>query len=140
VVGELLEDDEELRETVMRYVDLWIGELAPLDYIDGMAEVVGDQVKVRPWQVFHQIDEDELSETLDYAVRFKRAREFGKPTMDASDLEVRIERILRALGVSIESLSKFEDTRDPNGKTKVLVTALALAIGIAAVRRNWAQE
>ncbi|BBD72922.1 hypothetical protein HS1genome_1311 [Sulfodiicoccus acidiphilus] len=141
VAFEFLGEDLELEDTVRRYVDRWIAELVPLDYVDGMAEVVGEQLNAKPWEVFENVSEDELSLALEYAVQFKRRLNSGALMIGAEDLEVRVERILRSMGVKTEELYRFENSTDPSSRTKVLVTALALAFGISSVRgRSWAQE
>ncbi len=133
-------ETEDVKETVRRYVDAWISEMVPIKYIPGTAELIGGKIKKRITEIFDEISEEELGETLDAVIVFKKSLESGEFVYNYDDIEVRIERILRALGIDMNVFSGVLDT-NLNEKFTRLLSIFTLAIGIASVwDRKWIAE
>ncbi|MFP3064154.1 MAG: hypothetical protein RXR59_01235 [Sulfolobus sp.] len=132
IVEELEGESEEVRETVRKYVDAWISALVPIDYVPGMAEVLGSKISKKLTQIFDEVSEKELGETLDLVIEAKRELEEGNLPYYYKEVEVRVERILRALGIDLSYVYKFLDG-NTNNRLLRLISILAVSIGIASV-------
>jgi len=132
IVEELEGESEEVRETVRKYVDAWISALVPIDYVAGMAEVIGSKISKKLTQIFDEVSEKELGETLDLVIEAKRELEEGNLPYYYKEVEVRVERILRALGIDLSYVYKFLDG-NTNNRLLRLISILAVSIGIASV-------
>ncbi|MFP3259570.1 MAG: hypothetical protein RXQ22_01515 [Sulfolobus sp.] len=132
IVEELEGESEEVRETVRKYVDAWISALVPIDYVPGMAEVIGSKISKKLTQIFDEVSEKELGETLDLVIEAKRELEEGNLPYYNKEVEVRVERILRALGIDLSYVYKFLDG-NTNNRLLRLISILAVSIGIAGV-------
>ncbi|MDT7875221.1 hypothetical protein WIW90_04240 [Sulfolobaceae archaeon RB850M] len=132
IVEELEGESEEVRETVRKYVDAWISALVPIDYVPGMAEVIGSKISKKLTQIFDEVSEKELGETLDLVIEAKRELEEGNLPYYYKEVEVRVERILRALGIDLSYVYKFLDG-NTNNRLLRLISILAVSIGIASV-------
>jgi hypothetical protein len=132
IVEELEGESEEVRETVRKYVDAWISALVPIDYAPGMAEVIGSKISKKLTQIFDEVSEKELGETLDLVIEAKRELEEGNLPYYYKEVEVRVERILRALGIDLSYVYKFLDG-NTNNRLLRLISILAVSIGIASV-------
>jgi hypothetical protein len=132
IVEELEGESGEVRETVRKYVDAWISALVPIDYVPGMAEVIGSKISKKLTQVFDEVSEKELGETLDLVIEAKRELEEGNLPYYYKEVEVRVERILRALGIDLSYVYKFLDG-NTNNRLLRLISILAVSIGIASV-------
>lgn len=132
IVEELEGESEEVRETVRKYVDAWISALVPIDYVPGMAEVIGSKISKKLTQIFDEVSEKELGETLDLVIEAKRELEEGNLPYYYKEVEVRVERILRALGIDLSYVYKFLDG-NTNNRLLRLISILAVSIGIAGV-------
>lgn len=130
----------EVNETVRRYADAWIMEMAPIEYYPGLAEMLGCRIKKKLTQIFDEVTEDEFATTLDDAIDLKKSLDSGEIIYNYADIEVRIERILRALGVEINDFATVLDTSDFYLKLRRLLAILVVAIGIASVRSKWIAE
>lgn len=140
VVEALEGESRDIDEVVNKYVNLWIMEMAPIEYYPGLAEMLGARIKRKLTQVFNEITEDELATTLEDAIIMKRAIDSGEIVYNYADMEVRAERLLRALGVEINDFGVVLDTSDFPLKIKRLLSLLTVAVGIAAVRGKWIAE
>ena len=132
IVEELEGESEEVKETVRKYVDAWISALVPIDYVPGMAEVIGSKITKKLTQIFDEVSEKELGETLELVIEAKRELEEGNLPYYYKEVEVRIERILRALGVDLSYVYRFLDG-NTNKRLLRLISILAVSIGIASV-------
>ncbi|MFP3225646.1 MAG: hypothetical protein RXQ80_01795 [Sulfolobaceae archaeon] len=132
IVEELEGESEEVRETVRKYVDAWISALVPIDYVPGMAEVIGSKISKKLTQIFDEVSEKELGETLDLVIEAKRELEEGNLPYYYKEVEVRVERILRALGIDLSYVYNFLDG-NTNNRLLRLISILAVSIGIASV-------
>jgi len=132
IVEELEGESEEVRETVRKYVDAWISALVPIHYVPGMAEVIGSKISKKLTQIFDEVSEKELGETLDLVIEAKRELEEGNLPYYYKEVEVRVERILRALGIDLAYVYKFLDG-NTNNRLLRLISILAVSIGIASV-------
>jgi len=132
IVEELEGESEEVRETVRKYVDAWISALVPIHYVPGMAEVIGSKISKKLTQIFDEVSEKELGETLDLVIEAKRELEEGNLPYYYKEVEVRVERILRALGIDLSYVYKFLDG-NTNNRLLRLISILAVSIGIASV-------
>jgi hypothetical protein len=132
IVEELEGESEEVRETVRKYVDAWISALVPIDYVPGMAEVIGSKISKKLTQIFDEVSEKELGETLDLVIEAKRELEEGNLPYYYKEVEVRVERILRALGIDLSYVYKFLDG-NTNNRLLRLISILVVSIGIASV-------
>ncbi|EZQ10797.1 hypothetical protein CM19_02895 [Candidatus Acidianus copahuensis] len=140
IVEELEGESEDVDLTVIKYVDAWINEMLPINYKPGLAEVLGSKIKKKLTGIFPEISENELGTTLDEAIEVKNSIEHGEIIYDYADLEVRIERVLRSLGVDINYFSNYLETNNFGEKVNNLLSLLVLTIGIAAVRKKWTAE
>ena len=132
IVEELEGETEDVKETVRRYVDAWIASLVPIDYSPGMAEVIGSKINKKLTKIFPEIHEDELGETLDMVVQAKRDLNNGVLPVNYKEIEVRVERILRALGIDLSDVKMFLDG-DLIKRQSKLISILAIAIAISSV-------
>jgi hypothetical protein len=132
IVEGLEGESEEVRETVRKYVDAWISALVPIDYVPGMAEVIGSKISKKLTQIFGEVSEKELGETLDLVIEAKRELEEGNLPYYYKEVEVRVERILRALGIDLSYVYNFLDG-NTNNRLLRLISILAVSIGIASV-------
>ena len=133
IVTEIEGDNIEIKDTVRKYVDLWISKVSPIDYSPGLAEVIGMKLKKNLIKIFEEISEKELGETLDLIIDVKQKADVGVIDVDFMELEVRVERILRALGIDLNEMGRFFNFMDPIKKINRLISILTVAIGIAAV-------
>ena len=140
IVEEIEGELPEVNETVRKYADAWIMEMAPIEYYPGLAEMLGCRIKKKLTQIFDEVTEDELATTLDDAVSLKRALDNGEIVYNYADIEVRVERVLRALGVDINDFATVLDTPDFYLKLRRLLAILVVAIGISSVRSKWIAE
>ncbi|WP_373468374.1 hypothetical protein [Acidianus infernus] len=140
IVEEIEGELPEVNDTVRKYADAWIMEMVPIDYYPGLAEMLGCRIKKKLTQVFDEITEDELATTLDDVIELKRALDNGEIVYNYADIEVRIERLLRALGVEINDFASVLDTPDFYLKLRRLLAILVVAIGISSVRAKWIAE
>ena len=74
-----------------------------------------------------------MGETLDLIIDVKQKADAGIIDVDFIELEVRVERILRALGIDLNEIGRFFNFMDPIKKINRLISILTVAIGIAAV-------
>jgi hypothetical protein len=132
IVEELEGESEEVKETVRRYVDAWVSFLVPIDYSPGMAEVVGSKINKKLTKIFPEITEDELGETLDMVIEAKRELSNGNLPVFYKEVEVRIERVLRVLGIDLSEIKKFLEG-DIIKQQLRLISIFAIAIAIASV-------
>ncbi|AAY80331.1 hypothetical protein [Sulfolobus acidocaldarius] len=140
IVEELEGESEEVKETVRKYTDAWIVAVAPLDYVPGMAEVVGSKINKKLTKIFPDISEDELGETFEIVIEAKRKLEEGEVPFNYQEVEVRTEKVLRALGVDLSYIQKFI-TGDLNKRLLRLISIFVLAIGIASIwDQKWIAE
>lgn len=140
VVEALEGESKEVDEVVNKYVDLWIIEMAPIEYYPGLAEMLGGRISKKLTQIFDEISEDELGSTLEDALQMKKSLDSGEIIYNYADMEVRTERILRALGVDINEFGSVLDTNDFYLKMKRILSILTVTIGIASVRGKWIAE
>ncbi|MEM3802034.1 MAG: hypothetical protein QW183_04265, partial [Saccharolobus sp.] len=63
----------------------------------------------------------------------KQKADVGVIDVDFMELEVRVERILRALGIDLNEMGRFFNFMDPIKKINRLISILTVTIGIAAV-------
>ncbi|WP_240931310.1 hypothetical protein [Acidianus sulfidivorans] len=140
IVEALEGESKDIDEVVNKYVDLWIFEMAPIEYYPGLAEMLGTRIKKKLTQIFDEISEDELGTTLDDALQMKKALDSNEIVYNYADLEVRVERVLRGLGVDINDFGMILETNDFYLKMKRILGLLTVAIGIAAVRGKWIAE
>jgi uncharacterized Fe-S cluster-containing protein len=140
IVEEIEGELPEVNDTVRKYADAWIMEMAPIDYYPGLAEMLGCRIKKKLTQVFDEITEEELATTLDDVIELKRALDNGEIIYNYADIEVRVERLLRALGVEINDFASVLDTPDFYLKLRRLLAILVVAIGISSVRTKWIAE
>ncbi|QKR00499.1 hypothetical protein GWK48_09050 [Metallosphaera tengchongensis] len=128
-------------EIARRYVDNWISTLVPLEYIPGMAEFVGGKLKRSLMDVFDEISEEELGETLEILTTVKRSLDMGDIPYNIAEAEVRMERVFRALGLEMNDFGRFLENSDLLQKMRRTVSLFALAVGIASVwDRKWIAE
>lgn len=132
IVEELEGDLPEVRETVRRYVDAWISALVPLDYVSGMAEVVGSKINKKLTQIFPDITENEFAETLETVIDAKKSLDNGEIPANFREVEVRIEKVLRVLGIDLSDVKVFLNV-DLHKRLLRMISLLAIAIGISAV-------
>ncbi|BDC18091.1 hypothetical protein [Acidianus sp. HS-5] len=140
IVEEIEGELPEVNETVRKYADAWIIEMAPIEYYPGLAEMLGCRIKKKLTQVFDEITEDELAVTLDDLIDLKKSLDNGEIIYNYADTEVRVERILRSLGVDINDFATVLDTSDFYLKLRRLLAILVVAIGISSVRSKWIAE
>lgn len=140
IVEEIEGELPEVNGTVRKYADAWIMEMAPIDYYPGLAEMLGCRIKKKLTQVFDEITEEEFATTLDDVIELKRALDSGEIIYNYADIEVRVERLLRALGVEINDFASVLDTPDFYLKLRRLLAILVVAIGISSVRTKWIAE
>lgn len=132
---------DDVKETVRRYVDAWISEMVPIKYIPGTAEIIGGKIKRRITEIFDEISEKELGETLEAVSDFKKSLDSGELTYNYDEIEVRIERVLRSLGIDINVFSGVLDVSDINERFSRLISIFTLAIGISSVwDKKWIVE
>ncbi|WP_238025522.1 MULTISPECIES: hypothetical protein [Metallosphaera] len=128
-------------ETVRKYVDNWIMSVVPLDYIPGMAEYLGGKLTKSILDVFEEISEQELGETLEMITLAKKSLDKGDVPFNFAEVEVRIERVFRALGLEMNDFGRFLENSNIVEKMKRTVTLFTLAVGISSVRdRLWIAE
>ena len=132
IVEELEGDLPEVKDTVRRYVDAWISYLVPIDYVPGMAEVIGNKINKKITQIFPEINEDELAETLELTIDVKRNLDNNQIPACYREFEVRAEKILRVLGIDLSDIKVFLDT-DLHKRLVRLVSILSMAIAISSV-------
>ena len=132
IVEELEGELPEVKETVRKYVDAWISYLVPIEYVPGMAEVVGSKINKKITQVFPEISEDELAETLELAIDMKRNLDNNQIPEYYKEFEVRTEKMLRILGIDLSDVKVFLDV-DLHKRLVRLVSILSIAIGISSV-------
>ncbi|MEM0168461.1 MAG: hypothetical protein QXF40_02950 [Metallosphaera sp.] len=128
-------------EIVRKYVDNWIMSVVPLDYVPGMAEFLGGKLRRSILDVLDEISEEELGQTLEMIPPIKRSIDEGDVPLDFAEAEVRMERVLRSLGLEVNELGRFLENLAILEKMKRLITLFVLAIGISSVRdRLWIVE
>ncbi|BFH73574.1 hypothetical protein SJAV_15180 [Sulfurisphaera javensis] len=132
IVEELEGDLPEVRETVRRYVDAWISYLVPIEYLPGMAEVIGSKINKKITQIFPDLTEDELAETLELTIDMKKSLDNNEIPSFYKEFEVRVEKVLRSLGIDLNDVKAFLNV-DLHKRLVRLVSILAIAIGISAV-------
>ncbi|ABP94840.1 MULTISPECIES: hypothetical protein [Metallosphaera] len=141
VLKNLNELTEESLEVVRKYVDNWILSVIPLDYIPGMAEYLGGKLTKSILDVFEDVSEEELGETLEMITLAKKSLDSGDVPFNFAEVEVRIERVFRALGLEMNDFGRFLENSNIVEKMKRTVTLFTLAIGISSVRdRIWIVE
>lgn len=128
IEGELTE----VKDTVRRYVDAWISYLVPIEYVPGMAEVIGSKINKKLTQIFPEISENELAETLELTIDIKKSLDNNEIPSTYKEFEVRSEKVLRVLGIDLDDLRNFLEI-DLHKRLLRLVSILALAVGISAV-------
>ncbi|WP_338603612.1 hypothetical protein V6M85_04665 [Sulfolobus tengchongensis] len=133
IVIRLEGESEDIKNTIMKYVDLWVSKVSPLDYSPGMAEVIGSKLKRKITDVFDEIDEDELGEILDFVVNTKKKLNDKVVEVDILELEVKVERILRVLGIDVSDIKQFFDFIDIEKRANRLISLLTVAVGIASI-------
>jgi hypothetical protein len=133
IVIDLEGESDEVKNTLRKYVDLWISKVSPIDYSPGMAEVIGIRIKKKITDIFDELSEEELGETLDFIIDIKKKLDKKFIEINVIDLEVRVERILRALGIDISELKQFFTFSDIEKRANRLISLLTVAIGIASV-------
>nr|WP_230951548.1 hypothetical protein [Sulfolobus acidocaldarius] len=105
-----------------------------------MAEVVGSKINKKLTKIFPDISEDELGETFEIVIEAKRKLEEGEVPFNYQEVEVRTEKVLRALGVDLSYIQKFI-TGDLNKRLLRLISIFVLAIGIASIwDQKWIAE
>ncbi|BCU69007.1 hypothetical protein [Stygiolobus caldivivus] len=132
IVEEIEGETDDIKETVRRYVDAWIASLVPINYSPGMAEVIGSKINRKLTKIFPDVTEDDLGETLEMVIEAKREVNNGNLPPNYKEVEVRIEKILRILGVDLSVLNKFLEG-DIITQQSRLISAFAIAIAIASV-------
>jgi hypothetical protein len=141
IVIELEGESEEVRNTIMKYVDLWISKLSPIDYSPGMAEVIGSKVRKKITNIFDKISENELGDILDFIIDVKRKLDIGTLETEILELEVRVERVLRVLGIDINDIRQFFDFTNAEKRANRLIALATVSIGIASVwDEKWTAE
>ncbi|AAK42521.1 hypothetical protein SULI_00885 [Saccharolobus solfataricus] len=141
IVLELEGESEEVRNTIMKYIDLWISKLSPIDYSPGMAEVIGSKVRRKITSVFNEISENELGDILDFIIDVKRKLDIGTLETEILELEVKVERILRVLGIDINDVKQFFDFTNLEKRANRLIALATVSIGIASVwDEKWTVE
>lgn len=132
IVEELEGELPEVKDTVRRYVDAWISYLVPIEYVPGMAEVIGSKINKKLTQIFPEINEDEFAETLELTIDMKRNLDNNQIPEYYREFEVRTEKILRTLGIDLSDIKAFLDV-DLHKRLVRLVAILSIAIGISSV-------
>ncbi|EWG07840.1 MAG: hypothetical protein ASUL_02314 [Candidatus Aramenus sulfurataquae] len=134
-------ETEEVKETVRRYVDAWIAEVVPIKYFPGLAELISSRLKRKLTEVFDEISEDELGETLEVVAEFKKGLDNGEILYNYDEVEVRIERVMRALGIDLNAFSHLLEVSYLNEKFSRLISIFTVTIGIASVwDKTWTAE
>ncbi len=134
IVIDLDGESDDIRDTVRRYVDLWISKISPIDYSPGMAEVVGSKIKTNITKIFRNINEDELGKILDSVVDIKRKLDHNViDSVNIIELEANAEKIFRALGIDLNDVRMFFNFIDVEKRANRLISLLAVAIGISAL-------
>ncbi|QGA53518.1 hypothetical protein GFS03_02385 [Sulfolobus sp. E5-1-F] len=141
IVIELEGESEEVRNIIMKYVDLWISKLSPIDYSPGMAEVIGSKIKRKITSIFNEISENELGDILDFIIEVKRKLDMGTFETEILELEVRVEKVLRVLGIDINDVRQFFDFTSTEKRASRLIALATVSIGIASVwDEKWTVE
>ena len=132
IVEELEGELPEVKDTVRRYVDAWISYLVPIEYVPGMAEVIGNKINRKITQIFPEISEEEFAETLEMTIDVKRNLDNNQIPEYYREFEVRAEKVLRVLGIDLNDIKAFLDS-DLHKKLLRLVSILSIAIAISSV-------
>lgn len=132
IVEELEGDLPEVRDTVRRYIDAWISYLVPIEYVPGMAEVIGSKINKKLTQIFPDVSEEELAETLELIVDMKKNLDNNQIPEYYKEFEVRVEKILRILGIDLLDVKEFLDV-DLYKRLMRLVSIISIALGISSV-------
>jgi len=132
IVEELEGELPEVKDTVRRYVDAWVSYLVPLEYVPGMAEVIGSKINKKLTQIFPEVSEDELAETLELTIDLKKNLDNNQIPEYYREFEVRAEKILRVLGIDLNDVKVFLDA-DLHKRLLRLVSILSIAIAISSV-------
>ncbi|EHP70677.1 hypothetical protein MetMK1DRAFT_00011800 [Metallosphaera yellowstonensis MK1] len=131
----------QVSETVRKYVDNWILTLVPLTYVPGMAEAVGSRLKRPIFDIFDEVGEEELATTLELVTEVKRSLDEGNVPYNFPEMEVRVERVMRALGLDVNEFGGFLEASGIIIKMQRMVTLFAIVVGISSVwDRQWIAE
>ena len=126
------EFDDEAKEIVLRYFDMWIDTVKPIMYMQGLAEVLGDRIRGSLADIFNSITEDELADLLSSMARLK-----AEPNPDVNDVKELLyytSRFLEGLGVSLYDVREFINMNDPRLTIEGLVAVVSVALGIVLMR------
>ena len=126
------EFDDEAKEVVLRYFDMWMDTVKPIMYRQGLAEVLGERIRGSLVDIFNSITEDELADLLSGIARLK-----WEPNPDVNDVKELLyyaSRFLEGLGVSLYDVKEFIDMNDPRLTIEGLGAVVSVALGIVLMR------
>ena len=126
------EFDDEAKEVVLRYFDMWMDTVKPIMYRQGLAEVLGERIRGSLADIFNSITEGELADLLSRIARLK-----SEPNPDVNDVKELLyyaSRLLEGLGVSLYDVKEFIDMNDPRLTIEGLVAVVSVTLGIVLMR------
>jgi hypothetical protein len=141
VIEELEGMDEELKEVLRRSIDLWIIQISPIEYVPGLIDTIAMNIKNRLTRIFNEVSEEELAIVLDMVTEIKNKLENGIVPMEANEVEVRINKILKAIGINLSRLERFLNLNDSKKRLYRLISIFTIAIGISVMwDEKWIAE
>ena len=126
------EFDEEAKEVVLKYFDMWMDTVKPIMYMQGLAQVLGDRIRGSLVDIFNSITESELADLLSNLARLKT-----EPNPDVNDVKELLyytSKFLEGLGVSLYDVKDFIDMNDPRLTIEGIVAIVSVALGIVLMR------
>jgi len=133
------EEKQRSHKMVWEMINQWLEELAPIKYIPGLVEELGDMVKYKLWEVDQDIGEYSISRLLIDTVVFKEKALTGDmpEVLDALStvLAARLEHLLEKLGGKVKEgsviWSILYGENDPNERLLNLISAIAVTLVLA---------
>ena len=126
------EFDDEAKEVVLKYFDMWMDTVKPIMYMQGLAQVLGDRIRGSLVDIFNSITESELADLLSNLARLK-----AEPNPDVNDVKELLyytSKFLEGLGVSLYDVKDFIDMNDPRLTIEGIVAIVSVALGIVLMR------
>ncbi len=132
VLKGLGEYDEEAKEVVLKYFDMWLNTIKPIMYKNGMAEVIGSKLRGGLVELFNSITEDELGDLLSSITDLKNSENFDMN--DVKELLYYTAKLLEGMGVSLYDLKDYLIYDDPRLLLEGIAATVALTLGIILMR------
>ncbi|BCU68234.1 hypothetical protein HS7_16710 [Sulfolobales archaeon HS-7] len=120
------------RDVIAKYIGEWIYALPRIEYVEGMIEIIGENVKNRITSVIFNFSDRWLEELMIDVTRFLAGESSYLLGQDVDQLSENIIEFLHAFGIEKNIIEQFL-VEEPIRKTRILCSILAVTLIISTV-------